>query len=469
MRRGFFPIVLLLLFWAEMAVIGGFALGDAAEPQDVVAVNEIRYSVQKDWGRMERHRNETELDYVVLDAEGKVLFRTRPGLSESVHQAIMHRDTVLTLPGWEHSDAPTGNILIWNDDEEKQQAKRKLAAAGLCILISVQTGICILYHIYLQRNVVSPFRKLKEFARRIAGGNMDIPLEMDRYNLFGAFTESFDIMRVELKKARRAEAQANAAKKELVAKLSHDIKTPVASIQAAAEVGAALAHLAEAGDSQIGEQNGIMRREEILCPKTERGEDITAGCKNPRLTGIRENYQQIIRKAEQINTLVGNLFTAALEEMEQLTVTPGDMSSGELRDILESADYLRRAVIPTAPECLVYADRLRLQQVFDNLFANSYKYANTKIEVKLLMEEGYLAAVVEDYGGGVEEEELPLLKEKFRRGSNAKAAEGAGLGLYISDYFMKAMQGELLAENGEKGLKVTARIRLSGWSALKKM
>ena len=175
-----------------------------------------------------------------------------------------------------------------------------------------------------------------------------------------------------------------------------------------------------------------------------------------------DNYLQIIRKAEQINTLVTNLFTATLEEMEQLTVTPGDMESGELTAILESADYLHRAVLPAVPDCLLYGDRLRLQQVFDNLFANSYKYADTKIDVTLETGGGYLAVEMEDRGGGVGSEELPLIKEKFRRGSNAKEAEGAGLGLYIADYFMKAMQGKLLVENGEKGLRVTVVIRMSG-------
>ena len=101
----------------------------------------------------------------------------------------------------------------------------------------LQCGICAGYFFYIHHVVIRPFWKLKKFAERVADGNLDIPLEMDRKNLFGAFTESFDIMRSELKKARIAEARANAGKKELVAKLSHDIKTPVASIKAASEVG----------------------------------------------------------------------------------------------------------------------------------------------------------------------------------------------------------------------------------------
>ena len=67
---------------------------------------------------------------------------------------------------------------------------------------------------------------------------------------------------------------------------------------------------------------------------------------------------------------------------------------------------------------------------------------------------------MEDYGGGVREEEVPLLKEKFKRGSNAGNVEGAGLGLYISDYFMKEMGGELVIKNGGHGLEVTVGVLL---------
>ncbi|MCI8287205.1 MAG: sensor histidine kinase, partial [Lachnospiraceae bacterium] len=230
------------------------------------------------------------------------------------------------------------------------------------------------------------------------------------------------LMRAELKKARQAEAEANAGKKELVAKLSHDIKTPVASIKAASEVGAAIAEQEK----------------------------------------IRDNYRMIIQKADQINTLINNLFTATLEELQQLPVNPEDIRSEELATLLKNADYLHRAVIPAIPDCILYADRLRLQQVFDNLFANSYKYAGTRIMITVREDGGCLTVEMEDSGGGVGEDELPLLKEKFRRGSNAANVEGAGLGLYISDYFLKEMGGGLVVQNGEKGLRVSVRIALSG-------
>lgn len=397
----------------------GSVSGEESGRQDAVAVNEAVQSVQRDWENLEYHRNETGLDYTVIDLEENVRYRTRAGLSESLHEAVLHRDTLLDL---KVEGRPVGKIIIYNNSNEILNIKmRKL----FCILLAVmvlQAGMCGGCFFYLNRVMVKPFRKLEGFAQRVAEGNLDIPLEMDRQNLFGAFTEGFDLMRTELKKARIAEAEANAGKKELVARLSHDIKTPVASIKAAAEVGAALA---ESGKMQ-------------------------------------ENYLQIVQKADQIDGLVSNLFTAALEELSQLPVVPKDFESRELEMLLRNADFFQKAHIPPIPDCLLYADKLRLQQVFDNLFANSYKYAGTEIEVSVCQKETCLSVSLEDSGGGVLPEELPFLKEKYWRGSNREEVEGAGLGLFISDYFMKEMKGELFLENGEKGLLATVCVPFGG-------
>ena len=108
------------------------------------------------------------------------------------------------------------------------------------------------------------------------------------------------------------------------------------------------------------------------------------------------------------------------------------------------------------------ADRLRIQQVFDNLFSNSYKYAGTEIDVTAELEGEYLVICMEDRGGGAPEAELPYLKEKFRRGSNTNGKEGAGLGLYICDHCMKNMGGRLILKNGAFGLCAVVQIALSG-------
>ncbi len=419
MKKQAFLIGVLLVLIAEIITLIVFAVETPNFSQDTVAVNEVMQSVTEDFNDLEQHKNTTALDYVVLDENGNLLYKTKFGLSESVNEAITHRDTILDIT---INDTAVGKVIIFNDGELSLQAQKRTAIIILSVAIIISGGICIGYAVYMYVTMIRPFRKLKGFAERIAGGNLDIPLEMDKRNLFGAFTESFDIMRSELKKARLAEAQAQQSKKELVAKLSHDIKTPIASIKAVSEVGLAV---------------------------TNNEKD-------------KANYTQIIGKADQINTLVTNLFTATLEELQQLTVTPTNIESSKVKTMLENADYLHKATIPDLPECLVYADSLRLQQVFDNIFANSYKYAKTDIVVTAQKADNYIVIGIEDYGGGALPEELPVLKEKFKRGSNAKNTEGAGLGLYISDYFMKEMQGELNIENGEHGLKVTVTLTLSG-------
>ncbi len=418
MKKILFIIGFLFVAIAEIVSLIVFAVQTPDFSQNAVEVNEAVQSVKRDFGNMQEHINKTALDYVVLDKEGNILYKTKSGLSESENEAIIHRDTILDIK----ADNAEGKIIIYNDGVQTLQKQKQTAIIVLSVATAVQCAVCAGYAAYMYATMIKPFRKLKGFAERVAGGNLDIPLEMDKGNLFGAFTESFDIMRSELKKARLAEAQAQQSKKELVAKLSHDIKTPVASIKAVSEVGTA----------------------------------VSANAKD------RENYNSIIAKADQINALVSNLFTATLEELQQLTVTPSYIDSRQVKTMLKNADYLRRANIPNVPECLVYADGLRLQQVFDNIFYNSYKYANTAISVTVEKDVDCINIIIEDCGGGIPVEELPVIKEKFKRGSNSKNTEGAGLGLYISDYFMNEMRGSLNVENGENGLKVTVTLALSG-------
>ena len=419
MKKQAFLIGFIVMFIAEIITLIVFAVQTPDFSQDTVAVNEVVQAVTQDFNSIDEHCKTTALDYVVWDENGNIIYKTKSGLSESVNAAIAHRDTILDIT---IDDTVVGKVIVFNDGAQTLQSQKQTAIIVLSVAIAVNCALCVGYAACIYLTVVKPFRKLKGFAERVAGGNLDIPLEMDRHNLFGAFTESFDIMRSELKKSRIAEAQANASKKELVAKLSHDIKTPVASIKAVSEVGLAVSD-------------------------NERD---------------KANYTQIIGKADQINTLVTNLFTATLEELQQLTVTPTNIASKQVKTLIENADYMHRAAVPDIPECLVYADSLRLQQVFDNIFANSYKYAKTDIIVTAQKNQNTVDVVIEDYGGGVLPEELPVLKEKFKRGSNSANTEGAGLGLYISDYFVKEMGGEMKAENGEHGLKVIVALALSG-------
>ena len=281
--------------------------------------------------------------------------------------------------------------------------------------------IIIAWYVYIKRTMITPFEKLSGFAARVAEGNLDMPLTMDKGHVFGEFTESFDLMRSELKKARLAEKKAADDKKEMIAKLSHDIKTPVASIKSTSEVGMAIT-------------------------KEER---------------TKEMFGVINSKTDQIKSLVDNLFTSSVHDITEIEVNPGMQTSDTIATLIKNSDYMNRAGDFAVPECNVYFDKLRLQQVFDNIFMNSYKYADTKISVASEISGDYLVIRVADEGPGVKEEELPLIREKYKRGSNASGNEGAGLGLFLTEYFMEKMDGKMGLRNLNPGFEVSVYLRLT--------
>ena len=284
----------------------------------------------------------------------------------------------------------------------------------MCFLIGAFVGTGIILYLYCEKSILKPFKKLQAFANQVASGNLDMPLEMDKNNIFGAFTESFDLMRDELKKARENERIANQSKKELVAGLSHDIKTPVASIKAVTELM-------------------------LVMTKNEKE---------------RKWLETINIKAEQINSLITNMFHATLEELQALNVKIGKFPSTAIQDIINNADYEELIQPFEIPNCIVCVDLLRLQQVFDNIIGNSYKYARTDIKINSLLDEQYLFIEIYDFGAGISENELPFIFNKFYRGKNTDSKSGYGLGLYISKFLMGQMGGNIHCENHADGFVV---------------
>ncbi|WP_167957282.1 HAMP domain-containing sensor histidine kinase [Anaerosporobacter faecicola] len=296
----------------------------------------------------------------------------------------------------------------------KELLIKALLIMSLVILLIYDVSLGFVSYYYIR-----PFYKLRAFASEVAKGNLDIPLGMNKHNYFGVFTESFDLMRVELKKAKQKEYEANQSKKELVASLSHDMKTPIATIQACCEV---------------------------LDIKLAGNENL-------------DKVQLIEDRANMINNLLNNMFHATLEELEELEVNVQDELSTVLKEIVEKAQTLGGVLIQnTCPECMLRMDALRLAQVVDNIISNAKKYGKTKVEISYEDAKNGVILKIRDHGQGVPEEALPLLIEKFYRAENAKGCTGAGLGMYLADYFMKRMEGDLVYYN-EEGFVVEIFVR----------
>ena len=340
----------------------------------------------------------------------EILIRTDANYASRLNQYLENESIILD---YEKNDEIVGKF-IWQEKSSKfdalrEQLQRQMLGVCVIILLAVYVMLFLIYKYY-----VKPFQTLQEFTAEIAKGNLELALPIQKHNFFGAFTESFDLMRQELRRARESEYQANVSKKELIAELSHDIKTPIATIKATCEV------------MQV-----VETKQDTL-----------------------DKIGVIASKAEMIDNLIGNMFHATLEELEVLKVDVREESSLLIPQMFQDFRYYGQIVLENEiPECLLLYDKLRLQQVLDNILNNSYKYAGTVVKVRFREEKEGITIEIRDFGAGVSEEEMALIREKFYRGSNTDGKSGSGLGLYLANNFMEQMGGGMECYN-EKGFVV---------------
>ena len=338
---------------------------------------------------------------------------------------------------------------IWSNMNDnfingREQILHYLVVFWVIVLI---IGYILIGVIYITQ--IKPVLEMENYASEIAKGNLDTALPIHRVNMFGGFTESFDLMREELKAAKERELAAEHAKRELVAELSHDLKTPVATIQATCEV------------LDMKYRKNQQNLEDRL-KEAGTGEDkarIEADIKENE--SMLEKVGFISGKSDTINTLVQNVFRATLDDMDEIKVDPVEADSRIIENYFSGlTDYGNIILENHISECLVYIDKLRMEQVVDNVVGNSFKYAGTDIHVyfeelkdvpaKNGAKISFIKIRIKDDGPGVPEEELPLVVEKYYRGSDVKEKNGYGLGLYLVKWYMEKQGGgmEYYNDNG---------------------
>lgn len=386
-------------------------------------VNQLLNELSKDWDNVEKYRNTIvtnsyDFNYEVIDDAGTVLIKTDTGMPVDMGRATSERYTIRDV---KVDGEVVGKLLIDNDFDTAISGAQNRFMLRYYIAILIEAVIIAVFLFWVFRNIVKPFDDLKDFASDVASGNLDKPLEMDRGNIFGNFTESFDIMRTELNEAKQKEYEAQRSKMELVSQLSHDIKTPVASIKA----------LGELLEAQSTDDKS------------------------------KERLNSIVSKADNIDVMVSDLFTKTLTDLNELNVDASEQESSILDKIIKDADHMDRITGDGVEGCIIMCDPLRTTQVINNIISNSYKYADTVIHLKSRIEDDCLVVSFEDEGGGVSEDDLPMITKRFRRGENAKGKPGSGLGLAIASELMEKMGGELEVENTSRGLLVTLYFQIA--------
>ena len=235
-------------------------------------------------------------------------------------------------------------------------------------------------------------------------------------------------MRKEIIKARAAEREAVENNKTVIATLSHDIKTPVASIRAYAE--------------------GLAAHMDTTPEKRMKFAEV------------------IIRKCDEVSALTNDLFLHALSDMDKLEMNMHEVKlcafmRKAVAELISDMDSVR-LYLPDS-EWVISADEKRLMQLTENILNNAAKYGKMPVDITIRQKDNDTVQInFKDYGNGMKDEDIPFALDKFYRGKNSADKPGAGLGLYIVKYITNKMNGEVRLYNHVDGLEVVVELPVKG-------
>ena len=293
-----------------------------------------------------------------------------------------------------------------------------LIAMGAFFLL---LAVLLLTSGYFIRSILLPVEEITQKATRIANGNYGAQIEKKYNDEIGKLADTINEMSVNLNQNEKMQT-------DFISSLSHELRTPLTAINGWSET------LLDADE---------------LDPETRRGVKIISS-EAKRLTEMVVDLLDFTRL--QDDRLILNMENADIRAEFEDTVY---MYSSRLTREGIQLDYTE--YLGDVPE--IPCDHKRLRQVFLNLLDNAAKHGGTgkKIEASMDYQDGEVIFRIRDFGSGIPEDELPLVKKKFYKGSSK--ARGTGIGLAVSDDIVNMHGGSLTLENATGGgTLVTVRL-----------
>ena len=319
-------------------------------------------------------------------------------------------------------------FLVFVLPEEQRQSvlgdltQRLLLAGGLAL------GVAIIVGLYLSRSIYRPLQATSAAARLVARGRFDHKVAVEGTLEARELAESFNHMTDEVNRQQ-------AALRDFLANVSHDLQTPLTSIN-----GFSQALLDGTIDSEDGQANAS------------------------RI--IEEESRRLLR-------LVEGLLDLSRLEAGQLDVHLARVDVGELLQHIHELFALRAQELDvrlevghsTVPE--VSADIDRVEQVLANLVDNALRHTPAGGNVVLSARresDATVSVAVADTGPGIPESAIPHLFDRFYRSDRPGAEGGTGLGLAIARELTRAQHGEVQVESMENS-GTTFRVLLRVYEA----
>ncbi|MDP4146337.1 MAG: HAMP domain-containing sensor histidine kinase [Bacillota bacterium] len=284
----------------------------------------------------------------------------------------------------------------------------------IIISLLILTILTIYIVVCLKKDILEPLARLHESARRILKGDFSYEIRYDYESEMGMFSHDFEAMRDELKFSREKELAIKANEKELLACLSHDIKTPLTAIHG---------YVSGIKDGIVKDKAGI------------------------------DNYCTIIlNRMKMLTKLLDDILEHSKAELNKMEIVLDEFYCGDFfKDTLEDLSVeteskgLKFIYPDKIPNLLINGDRKRLSQVMYNLVSNSIKYSKEHGEICIYFEdrEKYLYVYVKDTGVGIPSADVPYIFNRFYRSEKSRNQNipGSGLGLSISKYIIESHGG----------------------------
>lgn len=290
----------------------------------------------------------------------------------------------------------------------------------------------------LEKRVFKPIDHLKVGVEEISKGNYSVKVERDLetdLGFIGLLVDSFNEMAEKLQSGEIMKAEYEENRKTLIANISHDLKTPISSVQGYIEAI----------------QDGV-----VTSPEK-----------------VDKYLSTIYQNTLYIDKLIDDLFLFSKLDLQKLHFTFEGVQIGAfMQDLMEEFQfeleekhvkfqYLNKL----ESDCLISIDRKRIHQAVRNIIGNAVKYgANKDLTIKIEMErqqDGYIVIRIEDNGPGISEEKLPHIFNRFYRIDNERTKDlmSTGLGLAIAKELVQAHDGAITVVSiVEEGTCFTIRL-----------
>ncbi len=277
-------------------------------------------------------------------------------------------------------------------------------------------------HLYiywrLEKRIMKPIESLKTGVEQISKGNYEVRVQKNVYNEIGILIDEFNKMAEKLQQGEKLKKEYEENRKTLIANISHDLKTPITSINGYVE-----ALLDGVADSPAA---------------------------------INSYLKTIHNNTEYINRLIDDLFLFSKLDMQKLDFKFEKVSIKPfMRDMMEEFSFILgekninfKFIDKIERELEVNIDGKRIYQTIRNIIGNAVKYGheeNLAISIELSNEKDYIKIDISDNGPGIAKNKIPYVFDRFYRidTERTKSLMSTGLGLAIAKELLEAHGGKI--------------------------